>query len=76
MRKDLVEKVKDIIEANYCDAQYGIFASHNTIGDEMETIYEDEEVLIDICYDWGYFEIFGLTDDEFAEVEEYYNAMI
>lgn len=76
MRKELVEKVKDIIEANYCDAECGIFASRNICGDDMTTIYEDKDVQIDICYDWGYFEIFGLTPDEFAEIKEYYNAMI
>ena len=38
----------------------------------MTNIYSGNGLDIDICYGYAYFEVFGLTDDEFAELEEYY----
>ncbi len=38
----------------------------------METVYEDGELTIDICYGWAYFEVFGLSDGDFRELAEYY----
>lgn len=70
-----LEKAKEIIRANYNDARYGIFNSRNLIGDEMKTIYEGDGLTIDICYDWGYFEVFGLNDAEIVELETYYNSL-
>lgn len=62
-----VEKVKEIIKNNIC---------RNIVGDQMETIYDEAGVRIEICRDWGYFEVFGLTDEEFAEVESFYGDLI
>ena len=28
--------------------------------------------MIDICYKHSYFEVFGLTDEEFKELKDYY----
>ena len=61
-----VEKVKEVIKNNIEDALYGIFDCRNSVGDQMETIYDESGVRIEICRDWGYFEVFGLTDEEFA----------
>ena len=41
----------------------------------MDTIYEDEELTIDICYGYMYFEVFGLSDEEFEELEKYYYSL-
>lgn len=70
-----LEKAKVIIKAHYKDADCGIFNSRNTVGDTMETIYEDEGLTIDICYYWSYFEVFGLSKAEFEELEEYYGSL-
>ena len=48
----------------------GIFDCRNIVGDPMETIYDEMGVRIDICRDWEYFEVFGLTNKEFAEIEK------
>ena len=32
--------------------------------------------MINICYSWSYFEVFGLTECEFAELEEYYEKIL
>ena len=41
----------------------------------MENIYESEDLIIDICYGYAYFEVFGLTDEEFDELENYYESL-
>lgn len=68
-----LEKAKEIIRENINDARCGIFDTRNIAGDRMSTIYdEDYDLQIDICYRWEYFEVFGLSDDEFNELEEFY----
>lgn len=71
-----VEKVKEVIENNIEDALCGIFDCRNVIGDPMETIYDETGVRIEICRKWEYFEVFGLTDEEFSEVESFYEDLI
>lgn len=70
-----LEKAKEIITKNYKEGDCGIFDTRNTVGDWMTTIYADEELTIDICYTWNYFEVFGLSDEEFAELARYYNTL-
>lgn len=70
-----VEKAKKIIRENYSDAEYGCFFTRNVVGDPMSTIYIDDDIMVDICYRYSYFEIFGLTDDEEDEVFAYYEAL-
>lgn len=71
-----VEKVKAVIADNIEDALYGIFDCRNIVGDPMETIYDENGVRIELCRNWGYFEVFGLTDEEFAEVESFYEDLV
>lgn len=71
-----VEKVKEVIKNNIEDASYGIFDCRNIVGDPMETIYDDGGVRIDLCHKWEYFEVFGLTNEEFAEIESFYEDLI
>lgn len=67
-----LEKAKEIIKENFKDADCGIFNSRNIVGDTMHTIYESDGLSIDICYMHSYFEVFGLTDSEYTELEDYY----
>lgn len=39
------------------------------------SVYEDSELTIVICYEWAYFEVFGLSENEFEELEKYYNQL-
>lgn len=71
-----VEKVKEVIENNIEDASCGIFDCRNIVGDPMETIYDEGGVIIDLCRKWEYFKVFGLTDEEFSEVESFYRDLI
>ena len=71
-----LEIAKKVIAENIDDARCGIFDTRNIVGDFMENIYESENLIIDICYGWAYFEVFGLTDNEFAELEKYYKTLL
>lgn len=71
-RLDTAKKVV----SEYADrAECGIFNMRNWVGDTMETIYKDDEIQIDICWFWGYFEVFGLSNEEFEELKTHYEAM-
>lgn len=67
-----LEKAKEIVKKYINFALCGIFDCRNTVGDDMTTIYSDNELVIDICYDYEYFEVFGLSDEEFNDLENYY----
>ena len=41
----------------------------------MITIYKNESLTIDICYNYAYFEVLGLTKEEFEELEKYYGSL-
>lgn len=71
-----LENVKEIIREYYRIADRGIFNSRNIVGDVMKTIYEDEDLTIDVCYRYSYFEVFGLSDAEFEELARYYNSLL
>lgn len=71
-----LEKAKQIIEEYLEEAPCGIFDCRNTAGDEMTNIYSADGLDIDICYSWLYFEVFGLSNKEFKELERYYEELI
>lgn len=69
-----LDRAKKVISERISDAECGIFNTRNIAGDAMTTIYEDDDLTIDICYHWSYFEVFGLTDEEFKELEKFYDS--
>lgn len=71
-----LEKAKEIIKANIDRGGLGIFDSRNMVGDSMKTIFSQDNLTIDICESWRYFEVFGLTDEEFIELHNYYNELL
>lgn len=75
IRAEVLEQAKSIIKEHYSQAECGIFFCRNFVGDPMVTIYEDKDITIDICYCWSYFEVFGLTEEEEIELEEYYESL-
>ena len=70
-----LEIAKDIIHKNLNEGDCGIFNTVNLAGDTMTTIYNEDGLTIDICYEWRYFEVFGLNDEEFEKLKEYYNGL-
>lgn len=71
-----LDKAKKIIKDNISSAEHGIFSNRNWCGDDMNTLYDDDDLIIDICYYWEYFEVFGLTAEEFSELEDYYEKLL
>ena len=61
-----LEKAKMVIKEHYVPC--GIFSTRNLVGDPTDSIYSDDELQIDICYYYEYFEVFGLSDDEFSTI--------
>lgn len=70
-----LEKAKEIVKENFDDAWSGLFNTRNVVGDAMTNIYDENGLIVDICYEYMYFEVFGLSDDEFAELLKYYNSL-
>lgn len=73
MRK--VDIAKRIIKENFDCGDCGLFYTRNITGDDMETIYDKDGLTIDICYEWSYFEVFGLTVEEFKELSIFYGVL-
>ncbi len=73
---DKLKKAKEIIAENIDDGRCGIFNTRNLIGDIMTNLYKEDGLTIDICYNYLYFEVFGLTDDGFEELKKYYAYLI
>lgn len=70
-----LEKAKEIIKEYYGQADCGIYNTRNWVGDPMYNIYDEDELAIDICYSYAYFEVFGLTEEEFEQLKNYYNTL-
>ena len=67
-----LDRVKLIIKLFYPLADCGLFFTRNLAGDQMETIYDEDGIQIDICYYYSYLEIFGLSTDEEIAIKHFY----
>ena len=72
---DKLEIAKKIIEDNFKDGDCGLYDCRNIVGDYMITLYDKYGLTIDICYVWSYFEVFGLTDEEFDQLKTFYRSL-
>lgn len=70
-----LETAKQVIKDNFQSAHLGLFDTRNIVGDPMRTVYHKDGLRIDICYSFEYFEVFGLSFDEFRELEKFYNSL-
>lgn len=70
-----IEKAKEIVKENFENAPYGLFDTRNVVGDCMTNIYDDDGLCVDICYNWGYFEVFGLDEVQFGELYAFYKSL-
>ena len=66
---------KKIIKEHYRDYDCGIFNTPKIVGDPMATIYKDNSIEILGCDYYCYFEVFGLSKDDFNRLEEYYDSL-
>ena len=68
-------KIKELIKNNYKDADCVLFDTKNIVGDYIETIFKGEFFTLDICYGYSYFEVFGTTQKEFEELQNFYKDL-
>lgn len=71
-----LERAKKIIEENIDDARLGIFDCANCSGDSTVRLNNDADFIVKICYDYEYFEVFGLSASDFEKLEKYYYASL
>lgn len=60
---------------DFCKRCYNTFNSKNIMFDPMITIFKGKFFRIDICYEYSYFEVFGITEVEFRELSEFYDKL-
>lgn len=69
-----IDKLKKFLKENYEGTQ--AFDTRNLVGDEMQTVYEEEGITVDYCYYYDYIEIFGTTKEEFKSLLDDDNCYI
>lgn len=74
-RQQEFEHVKELIKGNFDRADCGLFDVHNIVGDEMTMMYKGEYFELLICIRYSYFEVFGMTEEEFANLEKFYRIL-
>ena len=67
--------VKKVVETHIDDALHGLFFTRNFVGDRMVHLDRRFGIDIEICYEYEYFEIFGLTDHEQKIIESFYYGL-
>lgn len=71
----LLEEIKAVLLANIADALFGIYNEHRPTSDDTHCLFERGGVIVNIYHTYEYFEVLGLSDDAFDEIEEYYDAI-
>ena len=51
-----------------------MFDTRNFVCDQMFTIYNEDGVVVDYCYEYEYIEVFGLSDEEFNILDSEINV--
>lgn len=75
-REDEIANLKKIIKLFYNPVcKGGLYNLRNVVGDEMTNLYKSKNMQLDICFDFEYFEVFGLTDEEFKDLQNYYSNL-
>ena len=64
-----INKVKKIFKRS-AKKNIQAFTTKNIVGDFMVTIYNKDGIQVDYAPGYGYIEIFGLTDEEYEELEK------
>jgi len=61
-----IEKLKKFLQENYPNIQ--AFNTRNIVGDDMENVYDEDNIQVDYCDHWDYIEIFGLNEKQFSDL--------
>lgn len=77
MEQTKLKRAKEVIKENFSDARCGIFDCPSLCGWEGQMcLYKESGLEILINYHYEYFEVFGLSKEEFAELEAFYENMM
>ena len=66
---DRLKRLIDFLNKAFPEKEQTFFTM-NTVGDSMATIYDHDDIMVDLCVYWGYIEVFGLTDEEKESLEK------
>ena len=69
MKENRLIKLKKFLKEAFEDSIQS-FTTKNIVGDSMVTIYNKDEIQVDYVPRYGYIGIFGLTDEEYQELEK------
>lgn len=61
-----IEKLKKFLQKFY--PNYQAFNTRNLASNAMVTVYTEDGIQVDEAFEWGYIEIFGLTEEEFKSL--------
>lgn len=73
--QELLEKIKSIIKENYSCGKLGLYFCSGSPYDSKSILYNNNGVVVKICYYYEYFEVFGLTNNQAKELLEFYNNL-
>lgn len=71
---NILDEIKAIIDlwGEKCDC--GIFDCRSYSNDQLQNVYYIPNVcLVDVCENFKYIEVIGLSNDDFEKLENYYN---
>lgn len=69
-----LEEIKKIIKQYF--VPHGIFdCPSEDLSDERICIFEEGNVKIFICDEYEYLEVIGLSEEDFKDIENYYNEL-
>lgn len=65
---DNAEKIIDFLKEYFGGEKIQIFYTKNWAGDEMFTIYDEDNIVIDYSPYYDYIEIFGMNEEDYNKV--------
>ncbi len=65
---DNAEKIIDFLKEYFGGEKNQIFYTKNWAGDEMFTIYDKDNIVIDYSPYYDYIEIFGMNEEDYNKV--------
>lgn len=70
-----LELAKKVIRKYYKKAMIGIFNEEHELPGEKVKIWQSRGLMIVICIEWEYFQVFGLSE-EFKILKDYHNQLV
>ena len=75
MENQELEKIKSIIKDYYKSGRFGLYFVSGSPSDERKILYDNNGIIVKICYYWEYFEVLGVTNEQAKELLEFYNDL-